>query len=534
MTAKKLISISLAALIACMGQARSWLDYDQVLEPATWLRTTNAASLTTFLPADSTQHLMADAAITGSTTSGHFAPQGTAPKLWQTDANVRAIYRMSSRVVLRGSMEYSHWWCKDVTGSIWIEPQSRPFDITETADSTQGNTRLERYGLNGEAAVNVSENVSLGAQFSYATASYAKQKDPRHTNSLMTLTTTAGATWHRAGWRLGASYILNRTTEALTFRNYGRTDRVYHYLVDFGATYGRIEQAEGVGYTGNDYERPWLDMEHGIAVQGGYDHPGWSMVAQWKWLHCHGHYGMESPAHIDFNKHNANLWNATAWLKHSCNNNLYLITIDWQHENMRNNERTYRAVTGGGITDVVYYDDRLTGRRQTIDYTVAADARLNINRHLAAWALSLVVNHHRTSTDAILFPFVRKQKTHLTTIHATASRSFITGGDKTWTIRGSLSWGKGGGTPKTDTTLATAADDALPPATYDLILMRQYEWNTAQRTGIGLAIRHSLPVAAQKARIYADLAGRLQFAGGTHYLADAHRHTVAITLGCTF
>lgn len=528
------LSILTLAVTATTAAAQTWLDYDQALARFTWLRTANAAALTTYQPADSTQRLLADASISGVTQHGHFAPNGTAPHQWQAGADARSICRIGNRVVLRGSMSYAHRWATDAAGSIWIAPENMPFDITEVTDTTLGNTRLEQFGFNGEAAVAVGSNISLGARFAYGTASYAKQKDPRHTNSLMRLTATAGATWHAAGVTLGANYVINRSTEAVTLRTYGRTDRVYHYLIDFGAAYGRLEQADGKGYTGNDYERPLLDMQHGLALQGGYENRAWSAVAQWQWLHRHGHYGLESPSHIDFNRHNGDMWNATAWLQHARGNDLYRLTFDWRHENLRDYERTYRIITDGGITDVTYYDDRLMGRRQVIDYTLTADAGWNINRHLAQWELSITLNHHRNSTDAVLFPFYRRQHTHLTTVRAIVTRNWLTTRDHVWTLSAALDWGDGGGTPTTDSTLGTASDEAQQPAQHNELLMREFEWHTAGRMGATIAARWAMPVANARARIYVDASANLCHASSISHLTDAHRHSMALAVGCLF
>ena len=218
------------ALLAMSGKAQSWLDYDMALAQWTWLRTANAAALTTYQPADSSQRLLSEASVTGLTQHGHFDENGSAPHLLQAGADVRSIFRIGNCVVLRGNMNYSHKWGTDAAESICISPHDMPFDITEVSDTTKGNTRLEQYGFNGEAGVALTRNLSLGTKFAYCTASYSKQKDPRHTNSLMKLCAVAGATWHSGHVTLGANYIINRSVEAVTLRTYGRTDHIYHYL----------------------------------------------------------------------------------------------------------------------------------------------------------------------------------------------------------------------------------------------------------------------------------------------------------------
>ena len=88
--------------------AQSWLDYDQAVARYPLLQSRNAAALTTYCPADSTQLLLGEARLMMSTGNGHLVAPHVAPKGWEANAHVRSIYRMSRRVVVRGSMDYSY------------------------------------------------------------------------------------------------------------------------------------------------------------------------------------------------------------------------------------------------------------------------------------------------------------------------------------------------------------------------------------------------------------------------------------------
>ena len=530
---KKAIII-LSAGLALMAQAQSWLDYDQALSRWTWLRTLNAAALTTYVPVDSSQHLLADAQLTMATERGHLAQPGASPGIWQASAAVRSIYRVGHRVVLRGGMNYRNRWGDDAGGSVWLNPDAMPFDITEYTDSTRGKMRVEQYGLNGEVGVTIAPGLDLGARFAYIAANSTKQKDPRHTNSVMQLEASAGAAWRWRGATLGANYLLRRNTEAVQLRTYGRTDRVYHYLVNYGAFYGRDEQTDGKGYVSADSEHPLLDMCHGLALQGGYEHGSWSAVAQWSWTHRHGHYGLESPSMVDFNRHQGDRWEATLWLQHAQPQAIYRLEIAWNHENLRDYERTYRTITQGGVTDVVYYDNRLMGRRQAIDYRITATAQWNIHRHLAAWQIEAGVRHHRGEVTAIVYPYFRSQNTRLTTVEASMRRNWLCTRDHTWTLMAGLRWAGGGGNPKSDSTYGTPSEGSQAPVEHDEYLMQQYEWLTAGRFAASAGVRWSMPLAAGRCRLYAEARGLLCWGHDIHHLADAHRHEASVSLGCLF
>lgn len=527
--------VTTVAVVASMtAHAQSWLDYDQVLSPLSWLRTSNAAALTTYHPTDSSQRLLAEGQVGITTGQGHLTAPNQSPHSWQALAHVRSIYRMSKRVVARGAMVYNNGWGSQAGGSIWVQPDEMPFDITETADSTRGNIGLERYKLQGEVGVTTWRGLSMGASIGYETATYAKKKDPRHTNQHMRLDASAGTTWQTRGLTLGANYLLRRTTEGVQFRNYGRTDQVYHYLIDQGAAFGRNEQSGGRGYVGTDYERPYLDMRHGIALQAGYAHGPWSAVVEWQWLHRHGHYGLESPARLDFNRHNGNEWHLCSWWQHASASSIHRVTASWSHQQISDFERTYRIISEDGITDTEYYDDRLLGEREQDDLALTYDLQWGIHRQLATWQAQATVGHQRRDLTASLYPYYRQQQTHSTHITLTGERNWLRDNDHTWSVRLQAGWATGGGTAAKDGTYTTPSDGSTAPAEHLLLMMRQYEWLTATRLQGCVGLRWSMPLANHRLRTYVDVQYGYAHAFDTHYLDNAHRHTATLAIGCHF
>lgn len=529
------ISTSLLILTTALTlQAQSsWLDYDQVLSNQVWLRTNNAAMLSTYHPADSAQRLIADACLGIETQHGHFIPLNESPHAWTIHANARSICRLSRRVVMRGDMNYSRQWGSDAGGSIWIQPSEMPFDITEYDDSTTGNIQIEKYHLNGEIGVNVCNGLSLGTRFDYTAATGSKQKDPRHTNSLMCINTNIGTVFSTAGFTGGAAYLLQRSTESVQFRTYGRTDRVYHYLIDFGALYGRDETTDGKGYTSNDNEKPLLDMRHGLSLQAGYTLKQWTLAVEWQWLHRHGHYGIESPAFIDFNKHQGNSWQVDACLQHATTNTIMQLSFNWQRHNLRDYERTYSSVTNAGVTDIVYFDDRLMSIKQSTSYRVTADAQWGINRHLATWAVKAMVNHERNNIRAIIYPYYRLNDTHLITCTLSATRNWLSSTDRLWAVTLKASWATGGGNMATDLTFGTPAEGNKAPTSPSIQASRLFQWLTASRAGASVMLRHAFNVT-HSLRLYADASYGFTAASKIDNLADSHMHRVALSLGCLF
>lgn len=514
--------------------AQSWLDYDQALAHYPLLQSRNAATLTTFYPADSSLSLLGDAKVTMSTGHGHLVAPHVALDAWEANAHVRSIYRMSHRVVVMGSMDYSYSWGKHAGGSVWIDPELMPFDITEIDDSTRGNISLETYRLRGGLGVDVGCGISLGATFDYTTASGAKKKDPRHVNSLMNCMASAGITWQVQGLTIGGNYLFGRRTEGLKFSTFGRTDRVYHYLINQGVYFGREETTDGNGYVSDDNERPLLDISHGLALQVAYHLGIMTWGIEGSWSHRRGHYWLEAPSMIDFNRHNGNAWDILSWWQRDNGSDMQCVTVSYSNQGIKDYERTYLIITEQGVTDIRYYDDRLIGERGNSVLTVRGDMRWGIERQLATWQVEGTLTHSRRTLTASLFPFYRQQLTHLTEFTLIGTRNWLTAGDQVWSLQLQTGWADGSGTAKKDGTYQTSNTDAEAPQEHTLYLMRQYEYLTAKRLLAGVQVRWSAPIARQRMRFYAEAGYSYRQAFDIHNLEDGHRHGASVTVGCLF
>lgn len=516
------------------AHAQSWLDYDQVLAHYPWIETTNPAVLSTYHPEDSTQNLLGDARLTLNTRQGNFVDPNTPPHVWSADGRVRSIYRMGPRVVLSGSMDYSYAWGSKAGGSVWIDPERMAFDITQTDDSTRGNVNRETYRLTGKAGVDVGNGLSLGGSVEYSTASGAKRKDPRHTNSLMNCRVSAGASWQTSGLTLGANYLYGRNTEALKFSTVGRTDRVYHYLINHGAYFGREESTDGNGYVGSTHERPWLDIRHGLAAQAGYRHDEWDWGIESTWVHRHGHYGLESPSMIDFNRHRGDEWCVMSWWQRDKGSSLMRFNILYKYQAVKDFERTYRIITTNGVTDVTYYDDRLMSEVNKSEVLVTGNLRWGIRRQLPTWELKASLVHRRRSLTASVFPYYRQQTAHLTGFDLNGMHSWLMTGDQTLSLVMNAGWSGGGGTVCLDGVYQTPADNAMFPHDNQLYMMREFEYLTANRLNAGVSVRWSRPIAGQNIRLYLEGNYRYLQAFGIDYLEGTTRHHLAMSVGCQF
>ncbi len=523
---------ALTAIVTLTAGARSWLHYDQTLAPYAWLRTANPASLTTFAPADSSLRSLGDAQLSLATGQGHWTAPGTSPNAWQARAEVRSVMRMGQRVVVRGGVDYTNRWGNEAAGSVWSQPQTMPFDIAETADTTLGRVRREQYALHGEAGVAVSSRMSLGARFAYTAASGTKQKDPRFTSHLMSLEAAAAAMWTAGRFTLGATYQMQRRTEAVQLSTHGRTDRVYHYLVDLGAAMGRDERTDGRGYTSSDSEHPLLDMRHGATAQLGYTLGPCTLLAEVQWMHRSGHYGLRSPSTVDFSRHGGDEWLANAWWQHSATNSLQRVEAQWSRSTVKNHENTYRIVADGGVTDIEYYDARLVGYHRHNHVRLAYDGQWGIRRALAQWQLQAAVCHSWQRVTAIVFPYYRRRRVHLTELEAAVTRQWLLARERVWSLTIQADWGTGGGVMADDGFYLTPSTDDHAPAAPEQWAQQHYQWLTATRLGAGLAVRYAFSLAGQRLRAYVDASYALHAATGVS--TTPKRHQARLAIGITF
>ena len=94
-----------------------------------------------------------------------------------------------------------------MTGSAFIDPTRKPFNLTEDSLTNAGKKHRDTYKLTGGFGVDVYQGISLGARIDYTSANYAKYKDLRHKNKLMDLSVTAGVYAPITAWlNVGADY----------------------------------------------------------------------------------------------------------------------------------------------------------------------------------------------------------------------------------------------------------------------------------------------------------------------------------------
>ena len=303
------LAITAVISLSAFGQDRLWLNTGNAAGLATYT-TDGRDTLSHYIPSTNKTWLGAGVSM------GKFHSVDEGKTEYQMGAGAQAAYRLNRQTVLAGGVSYIHGEKRNAAGSVWFRPQEAPFNITETSDSTRGNKNSDTYNIWGALSYNVSNAFTLGVGADFTAANYAKQKDPRQKDNYLDFTISPGFMWRLGGgFALGLNYTYRRTMENMTFRLAGRQDKVYEYLIDRGAYFGRTETTDETGYTDDSFEKPLLDESHGAGLQLEIDFGRATWLNQLDYYHRHGHYGEESQAQIHFSRHSGDGFNYDSWLE---------------------------------------------------------------------------------------------------------------------------------------------------------------------------------------------------------------------------
>lgn len=310
----KILNIILSLVISLSVFAQR--DFQLAVDRNVWLSKDNAAGYTTF--SDSTMSRgMIDYKYNYK---GINSVLGSKSNIF--DIETESYMHLSPTVVAYGKASYKNNSISDAGGStIYGNEMLQPFDIIEnvfTEDgqhTTIGDRSLQMFQFIGIAGWNVTKGLSIGAMFDFNAGSYVKQKDLRHTNSLMSLDTRFSVMQRfTKRFALGASFIYKRNTETIQYKTYGTSDLSYSVFVDYASGIGFKEVFGENGFTDSRYEQPLINDNFGTNVQFHVKpfKNDTELLLGFNYLHRNGYYGKESQFTVSYANHSGNsyLWKA--------------------------------------------------------------------------------------------------------------------------------------------------------------------------------------------------------------------------------
>ena len=508
-------------------------DYRYVQQSSPWLTHNQAAALTLY----NTQNI-AEAEIALSHASGKLTGFSGSPSLTTLQANIESYYRINPRTVVYGAISYDNQSGSDMTGSVFMQ-RRLPFDIVEDSLTNTGRKHRDTYHLTGGCGYDIYNGYSIGFKADYTAANYAKYKDLRHKNKLMDLQLTAGLFAPFTPWlNVGLDYTYHRRTESVEFGTYGKGDKVYKSLIDYGAMMGIVEQFGNEGYTDKSNEMPLFEDGHGVGLQFSLSHKSFSLFNALSYSHATGYYGRKSPYTITYTDHDRDIFTEQVRLAYDNGNVKAFLDVRYQSEKLQNRINTFRGLTNqNGATHYEYYDATEAAdkswRNLDIDYTM----HLGIRHEMPTWTIRAGYHFQQRDVTAYLYPYYRLQQLRTHEVQAALTRNIMLS-KGIWSLTLMGGYQKGSGQPYTDGTFVTPSNKQPQPATVEAFLWRDYQYQTAPQYNIGLQAKYSLLLPGTKLHTHLRAAFDYQRAkisdetpSGFH---NPHRTLVTIAAGHTF
>ena len=491
----KKITILLSCVLLCHSNTLSaqdsllLRDYRLIQESSPWLTQRNVAALCRGLY---NHESIAETELSFSHASGKLTDVSGSPSANIFQAGIGSYYRINPRTVVLGTLSYDNFSGSDMTGSVFMQ-QRLPFDIIEDSLTNSGRKHRDTYQLMGAVSYSFSPELSIGLRMDYTAGNYAKYKDLRHKNKLMDLQLTAGVVSNPyPGITIGADYTYHRRTESLEFKTYGKSEKVYKSLIDFGGMMGIVEQFGNEGYTDKSNEMPLFEDGHGGAIELEVcPISSLSIFGSIGLSHATGYYGSKSPYTITYTDHDRDIFTGNIRLCYDKDAMRALLDVRYQSEKLQNRINTFRGLTNNyGATHYEYYDGTETGdkkwRNLDIDYTMY----LGIRHELPTWTINAGYHFQQRDLTAYLYPYYRQQQLRTNEVAATITRNIILS-KGVWSITAKGGYQKGSGDAYTDGTLATPSDKQAQPATMDAFLWRDYQYLTAPQYNFGLQLKYT-------------------------------------------
>lgn len=539
-----LISVILTVVSSCYGQDSILLrNYQFVKRADAWLNSQNAAGLTRLCSPS-----ISEAELSLTKSKGGLVDWCQSPDILQATANVESFTRISQRTVVFGSMTYDNFSGSDMAGSAFTSLTShllpltshKPFDIVEDSLVNTGTKHRDTYQLTGAVGVDVWRGLAAGIRLDYTAANYAKYKDLRHKSKLMDMQFTAGIllplTSYLLPLSLGVNYLYRRTTESLVFSLYGREDKVYKSLIDYGAFMGRVEQFGSSGYTDKGQEMPLVDDYNGVGLQFSMQPTvGLTFYNALSYARRKGYYGRKSPYTITYTNHHADLLTYEARLSWALRHSMLSADLTLSSENLENQANTYRELANeSGAYYYEYYDPVKTANKLWKNGQFALTADLGINGELPAWTLMATLDWYNRQQTAYLYPYYRRQHLHNTKASLSATRNLLTS-KGVWTLSMTAAYQKGSGEPYTDLTFAEPSNKQTAPATMDAWLWREYQYLVAPQYSVGGSIGYAFLFPQTKLKTHVRLSATHRKANQTYeYSSGKDCTSLTFAAGCTF
>ena len=423
MISMKLTIVLFANLLCLPTMAQR--DFRLTEQRNAWLTSSNAAALTTF--GDST---IAHAALSYRHDGGrlHTISEGTRQDTYSAD--VRSYSRLSADIVAYGSATYSRSNITDAAGSMLLPTISlMPFDLVDDTNDNAGDKSMETFCINGAIGWKAWRRLAIGARLDYTAGTYAKQRDLRHSNTLMDMNASLDAMLslpHNSG--IGVGMVYSRRTESMQFKTYGTTDQIYYTLIDYANHHGERETFGTEGFTDSKNRLPLLSEYIGVTAQAKYDR----IFADIAYRHRNGYYGRKSQYSASHEQHHGDC--LALHLRYDIAQRaerLVWFDLHLTTESLTSQRENYRRTTATNGTSAIYYEyfepTKMADKVQTYG-TAALNAYWKPSGQIYLWHITGGTHYQSRRQTAYVYPDTYTASCHIVTPFVSARRSLLTRG----------------------------------------------------------------------------------------------------------
>ena len=518
--------------LTCLVPPTAFRSFAFVSSASPWLSSENAAGLTAFLR----RRNISQADVAWQRGWGDFTDFSQSHQTVQIDAGVESFYRLNRRSVVYGKMMYNNFSGEDMGGSVFVNPDRKPFDIVEDSLTNLGRKHRDTYHLVGAVGIDLFRGIGLGLKADYTAANYAKYKDLRHFNKLMSLKFTAGirVLLGRRG-SAGAHYLYRRNTESVRFSTYGRVEKTFKSLIDYAGFMGEVEQFGNYGYTNKNLIQMLFDEYQGGAVQLEWQLGKLSFFNELMAAHRTGFYGKDSPYSVIHSQHRSAVYQYHAVLTFRQWRTHHRLALTLDAENLENHRTTYiEQRNDNGVSYYNYFDPVRTANKLFTNGSAIYTGFINVQGDQPIWRIDVGARWMHRRQTAYRYPYYRRQDLRNIEGFAQVERNVIWNMQMLTAMLGA-SFSDGSGAPFEDATFVAPSDKQTPPPTMNAWLYREYAVLTAAQFELQAALKYSFVVPRTSLPMYIKAQINYRHAAHAPYvMQNRHRATFGISAGCTF
>lgn len=515
-------ALVLVALSLCVTSFAQRPYYRMVLDTNPQVEKAGAAAMSDFSLSS-----VSDIRTSFTKDNGSYIGIEGSPDCLNAGVGAQSYTRISNRIVFFGRLSYSYFKGNDMAGSLLMDMYYNPVSFLEPDLSFAGVKTRELYSMAGAMSYALSERFSMGFEMDYESGNNVKVKDPRYRSEWMSLQLAASC-WYRANndFAAGISIAYKDTQEMLKSHIYGSSATTYFFAIDRGGFFGRMESVDVTyGIVSPSTFQPMKNGFIGGSAQVRTRH----FYGDFEAFFRDGKYGLDTSSDPVYFKYGGQEFASHGKYLVQTNNAVHDFHAEATLKFLKNSENSVKYSTEAGANTVVTY----TGSKDVLD-------RKDLSANLGYKGSIGVFDNN----PSLQFGFdadmqMRIQRTTLYPLYRDHRRTSVVGRafvDKYIDVKSdllsfgfSVISGAGFGLKAEDGILASSSGSAF--RSFDELLDRQYEYETAPFAGIGFSVSYSRPINSKLewyVRLSDDIASLLR---APEYLDGRFRNSAVLTIG---